>query len=88
MDFVTGLFSYEVIEVDDEEIPVSRALLLIFLIALGIYISRKSSCRQIPIPASKCEARGRRRISFNPTLHPCATSFPKSRSNAPIPSDK
>lgn len=36
-DVVNAILAYELVEVDDEGIPVSRALLLTFLIALGIY---------------------------------------------------
>ena len=43
IDFIKGVFSYEVVEVNEEGIPVSRALLLLFLIALGIYISYLAS---------------------------------------------
>ncbi len=39
IEWVIGIFSYELVEVDDEGIPVSRAIILIFLIALGVYLS-------------------------------------------------
>ena len=43
IDYIKGVFSYEVVEVNEEGIPVSRALLLLFLIALGIYVSYLAS---------------------------------------------
>ena len=36
-ELLAGILSYELVEVDDEGIPVSRALQLILLIAIGIY---------------------------------------------------
>ena len=39
IEFVNGMLSYEVAEVDDQGIPISRAIFLIALIAVGIYLS-------------------------------------------------
>ncbi len=39
IELVKGMLSYEVAEVDDKGIPISRAIFLIVLIAVGIYLS-------------------------------------------------